>query len=60
MQPSISKVSALTNAKQPETCNDVRSFLEMVNYLKRFILTAQLTYPLRQLTKNVTNHIHQF
>ena len=55
MQPSTSKVSALKNAKQPETCNDVRSFLGMVNYLKRFIPDfSTLTYPLRQLTKKDT------
>ena len=55
MQPSTTKVSALKNAKQPETCNDVRSFLGMVNYLKRFIPDfSTLTYPLRQLTKKYT------
>ena len=55
MQPSTSKVSALKNAKQPEWCNDVRSLLGMINYLKRSIPDfSTLSNPLRQLTKKDT------
>ena len=46
------KVSAITQIKPPDTIQDLRSFLGMVNYLNRFDPTLlELTEPLRRLCK---------
>ena len=46
------KVSAITEMKPPDTIQDLRSFLGMVNYLNRFVPTlSKLTEPLIRLCK---------
>ena len=58
MQPSVNKITAIQEAKQPENQKAVRSFLGLTNYLKRFIEDySTLTYPLRQLLKQNTDFI---
>ena len=48
------KVSAITQVKPPDIIQDLRSFLGMVNYLKRFDPTlSELTEPLRRLCKEM-------
>ena len=43
--------NALKNAERPQDIKGIRSYLGMVNYLKRFIpVFSTLTYLLRQLT----------
>ena len=37
MKPSVSKILALKEAKRPQDIEGVRSYLGMINYLKRFI-----------------------
>ena len=56
MKPSDSQINALKNAERPQDIKGTRSYLGMVNYLKRFIpdfstlSTSVRTYPLRLLT----------
>ena len=46
------KVRALTSLVAPRSCDEVRSFLGMANYVRRFIPgLADQTAPLRELTK---------
>ena len=51
MKPSVSKILALKEAKRPQDIEGVRSYLGMINYLKRFIPDfSTLTYPIRKFT----------
>ena len=46
------KVEAVTNAREPQSASETRSFLGLVNYCGRFIPDlATLSEPLRRLTK---------
>ena len=36
MKPSGSKINALENAERPQDIKGIRSYLGMINYLKRF------------------------
>ena len=50
--PSQAKVEAVTEARQPESAAEVRSFLGLVNFCPRFILDlATVSEPLRRLTR---------
>jgi hypothetical protein len=52
MKPSTNKMDAISKADKPENQKAVRSFLGLVNYLKRFIPDySTMTYPLRKLLK---------
>ena len=49
------KVQAISEMKPPENLEDLQSFIELVNYLNRFIpALADLTVPLRPLCKKDT------
>ena len=51
MKPSVSKILALKEVKRSQDIKGVRSYLGMINYLKRFIPDfSTLTYPIRKLT----------
>ncbi|XP_062715815.1 uncharacterized protein K02A2.6-like isoform X1 [Aedes albopictus] len=53
MTPSTSKIEALQSFRAPATCEEVRSFLGLVNYVGAFIPDlATISFPLRELTKN--------
>ena len=46
------KVEAVTNAREPQSASETRSFLSLVNYCGRFIPDlATISEPLRRLTK---------
>ena len=46
------------NAEQPQDIKGIRSYLGMINYLKRFISDfSTLTYPLRQVTHKDTKFV---
>lgn len=50
------KVDAIKTAEIPKNVSEVRSFLGMTNYVKRFIPNySTITAPLRDLTKNNVN-----
>ena len=50
--PTQSKVEAVTEARQPESATEVRSFLGLVNFCARFIPDlATVSEPLRKLTR---------
>ena len=50
--PTQSKVEAVTDATQPESATEVRSFLGLVNICARFIPDlATVSEPLRKLTR---------
>ena len=50
--PSHTKVEAVTEARQPESAAEVRSFLGLVNFCARFIPElATVSEPLRRLTR---------
>ena len=50
--PSQTKVEAVTEARQPESAAEVRSFLGLVNFCARFIPDlATVSEPLRKLTR---------
>ena len=50
--PSQAKVEAVTEARQPESAAEVRSFLGLVNFCARFIPDlATVSEPLRRLTR---------
>ena len=50
-KPSVSKIFALKEAKRPQDIKGICSYLDMINYLKRFILDfSTLTYPTCKLT----------
>ena len=52
MKPSPAKIEALKDMNRPTDLKSLRSFLGMINYLKRFIPDySSITYPLRQLTQ---------
>ena len=52
MKPAPSKIDALKKSAHPTDIKSVRSFLGLLNYLKRFIPNySTLTCPLRILTK---------
>ena len=58
MKPSYSKINASKNAEQPRDIKGIRSYLGMINYLKRFIPEfSTLTYPLRQVTHKDTKYV---
>ncbi|XP_058817423.1 uncharacterized protein K02A2.6-like [Topomyia yanbarensis] len=53
MTPSQSKVKAIKNFRLPESCEEVRSFLGLVNYVGAFIPNlATISATLRELTKD--------
>lgn len=53
MTPSPSKIEALQSFRAPTSCEEVRSFLGLVNYVGVFIPNlATVSFPLRELTKN--------
>ena len=56
IQPTGERVKVVNEAKRPETVNEVRSFLGLVNYCGRFINNlSTIEEPLRRLTrKNVS------
>lgn len=55
IKPNKEKVSAVKNFREPETPEEVRSFLGLVNYVGKFIPDlATTTEPLRKLTKKGT------
>ena len=56
--PTQAKVEAITEARQPESAAEVRSFLGLVNFRARFIPDlASVSEPLRKLTrKDVSLH----
>jgi hypothetical protein len=52
IQADPEKVAAVISLDTPESCDAVRSFLGMANYVRRFIPGfADITAPLRELTK---------
>lgn len=52
VRPTTSKIEAVQNFRQPETVEEVRSFLGLINYVSRFIPdVATKTSPLRELIK---------
>ena len=52
IQADPGKVAAVISLDTPESCDAVRSFLGMANYVRRFIPGfADITAPLRELTK---------
>ena len=51
MKQSVSKILTLKEDERPQDIKGVRSYLGMINYLKRFIPNfSTLTYPIRKLT----------
>ena len=55
IKPSKAKVKALQECGEPSSKEGVRSFLQMVGYMSRFITSfAQIAAPLRQLTKSTS------
>ena len=51
MKPSVSKILALKEVKRSQDIKGVRSYLGMINYLKRFIPNfSTLSYPILKLT----------
>lgn len=51
--PSSDKVEAIKQFRRPETAEETRSFLGLVNYVGKFIPNlATITDPLRKLTRN--------
>lgn len=53
MVPSQSKIEAIQSFRPPRSCEEVRSFLGLVNYVGSFIPNlASISFPLRELTKN--------
>lgn len=55
IKPSKLKVKALQECGEPSSKEGVRSFLQMVGYMSRFITNfAQIAAPLRQLTKSTS------
>ena len=56
IQPIGRRVKAVNEAKRPETVNEVRSFLGLVNYCGRFINNlSTIEEPLRRLTRKNVN-----
>jgi len=52
IQPDQSKLSAITEMKEPENVPELRRFLGMVNYLGRFVANlAEELHPLNELLK---------
>lgn len=52
IQPDPKKVSAIKNYRRPGNVRDVRAFLGLVGYYRRFIKDfAQIAKPLTELTK---------
>lgn len=52
ISPANDKLDSIKNFREPNTTEEVRSFLGLVNYVGKFIPNlATLTDPLRQLTK---------
>ena len=55
MEIDPSKTEAISQISNPETEEEVRSFLGMANYVNRFIPHySHLSAPLRQLTQKTT------
>ena len=51
MKPSVSKILALKEVKRSQDIKGVRSYLGMINDLKRFIPNfSTLSYPILKLT----------
>ena len=56
IQPTGERVKAVNEAKRPETVNEVRSFLVLVNYWGRFINNlSTIEEPLRRLARKNVN-----
>ena len=59
--PKASKITQIIDAERPATKKQVRSFLGMVNFYRRFIPTcATLTSPLSDLTKKNCSNLVQW
>ena len=55
ISPHPSRVDALTNKKEPRNLKDLRSFLGLASYYRRFIPDySKIALPLTQLTKSQT------
>ena len=55
MKQSVSKILTLKEAERPQDIKGVRSYLVMINYLKRFLPDFNtLTYQIRKLTHQDT------
>ena len=53
--PEESKIKAVASAREPKNASKVHSFLEVVNYCRRFIPNlATISEPLRKLTRKST------
>lgn len=58
IRPTSNKVAAIKRFSAPETSEEVRSFLGLVNYVGKFIPDlATISDPLRQLTKKDTKFV---
>ncbi|XP_062558121.1 uncharacterized protein K02A2.6-like [Armigeres subalbatus] len=58
MIPSQRKIEAIQSFRPPKSCEEVRSFLGLVNYVGSFIPNlATISFPLRELTKNSASFI---
>jgi hypothetical protein len=59
--PKVSKITQIIKAERPKTKKQVRSFLGMVNFYRRFIPScATLTSPLSDLTKKNSSNVVQW
>ena len=55
IRPNPAKTEAIWSFKQPENIHDVRSFLGLANYYRRFVPEmASIVLPIQQLTKKGT------
>ena len=56
IKPQLEKVKAISELKQPETQKDIREFLGMVGYYRKFIHRfADAAKPLTKLTRKEIN-----
>ena len=52
VEPSEEKIAAVVNARPPQNVSEVRSFVQLVQYLAKFIPDfAQVAEPLRRLSR---------
>ena len=58
MKPKLSKVEAVKNYPVPTNKSDIRSFLGLVGYYRKFIPNfASISVPLSDLTKKLVSKI---
>ena len=56
IRPDLDKIKAITSMPAPKSKSDVRSFLGMCNYYRKFIPDfAKTSYPLNHLTKDAVH-----